>query len=61
MNIQKPREECYEALNTAKDNITTENIEELDNLRQNLEDKKTDAVEISEDRDMLLEQLKVSQ
>ena len=39
LNIKKPREKNYEALNVATDNGTTENIEELDKLSQNLEDK----------------------
>ena len=38
-NMQKLREEHYEALNAAKDNGTTETIEELYRLSQTLEYK----------------------
>ena len=39
LNMQLLRYEHYKALNPAKDNVTTETIEELGNLRQILEDK----------------------
>ena len=39
LNIQKLREEHNEALNAVKGNGTTETIEELDKLCQNLEEK----------------------
>ena len=39
LNMQRLREERDEALNAAKDNGTTETIEELDKLSQNLEEK----------------------
>ena len=40
LNIQRLKEEQDEAMNSAKDNDTTENIEELDKFRKILEDKK---------------------
>ena len=43
LNIQKLREEHDEALNAAKGNIAIEFIEEIDKLRQILEDKIGDA------------------
>ena len=39
LNTQQLREEHDKALNAAKENGTTETIEELDKLSQNLEDK----------------------
>ena len=39
LSMQRLREEHYEALDVTKDNSTTETIEELDNLSQNLEEK----------------------
>ena len=39
LNMQKLREEYNEALNSAKENGTTETIEELDKLSQTIEDK----------------------
>ena len=42
------KEEHDGALNDAKDNGTTENIEELEKLRQTLEETKGDVTEISE-------------
>ena len=38
-NIQKLREQHYEAMNASKHYGTKGTIEELDKLRQNLEDK----------------------
>ena len=58
LNIKQLREEHDKALNVAKDNDTIETIEELDKLRQIMEDKKGDVVEIGEEQDMLMEQLK---
>ena len=40
LNMKQLREEQNELLNYTKDNGTTETIEELDKLRQNMEDKK---------------------
>ena len=40
LNIQLLIEDHDEAINSDKDNCTTENIEKLEKLRQNLEDKK---------------------
>ena len=37
--MQRLREEHDEALNSTKDNSTTETIEEHDKLRQNMEEK----------------------
>ena len=48
------RKEHYEALNSTKDNDTTEIIEELERLRQILEDKKGDMMKIGEEQDMLM-------
>ena len=53
LNMQRLREEHNEALNAAKDNGATETIEELDKLRQVLEDRKCDAMNIDKKRDML--------
>ena len=39
LNMQELREEHYEALNASKHNGTKGTIEELDKLRQNIEDK----------------------
>ena len=39
LNIQRLREEHKEALNSAKNNGTTETIEELDKLCQTIEEK----------------------
>ena len=39
LNMQDLREEHYEVLNASKHNGTKVTIEELDKLRQNLEDK----------------------
>ena len=55
------KEEHDGALNDAKDNGTTENIEELDKLRQNPEDKKFDVMEICDEQDMLMDKLKALQ
>ena len=52
-NIQWLREEHDGALNSSKGNGTTENIEELDKLRQILEDKKGDDIGIGEDQYIL--------
>ena len=52
------REEHNKALNSAKDNGTTETIKELEHLRQILEDKIGDVMEIGDELDMLMEQLK---
>ena len=56
--MQKLREEHDEALNNTKDGGTTETIEELDKLHQNLEGGKGDVVEISEEQEMLMENFK---
>ena len=56
-DTQKLREEHDEALNSAKDNGTTETIEELYKLRQTLGDKKGDVMEIGEEQDMPMEKL----
>ena len=53
-NMQLLREEHDEALNAAKDNSTLEIIEQLDELRQTLEDKEGDVMKIGEDQDMLM-------
>ena len=52
-NVQRLIEEHNKVLDYAKDNGTTETFEELDKLRQILEDKKCDAMEIVEEQDML--------
>ena len=54
-------EEHDEALNAAKDNSTTETIEELEKLRQTLEDNKGYVMEIGQEQDILLKQLKALQ
>ena len=61
LNTQWLREEHNKSLNAAKEIGTSENIEELDKLRQVLEDKKDDVVYIGEDQDMSREQLKALQ
>ena len=48
-------------LNATKENGTIETIEELDKLRQTMKDQKGDVMEIGEERDMLMEQLKALQ
>ena len=48
LNMQRLIEEHDEALNAAKDKGTKENIEELEKLRQTLEETKGDVMEISE-------------
>ena len=58
LNMQLLREEHDEALNSSKDNGTTETIEELENLRQTLEYNKGYVMEIGQEQDMLIEQLK---
>ena len=55
--MKQLREEQNEALNATRDNGTTENTEELDKLRQTLEYKEVDVMEISEEQYMLMEQL----
>ena len=47
-NMHWMREEHKKALNAAKENGTTETIEELDKLRQIMEDKKSDVMKIGE-------------
>ena len=47
-------------MNAAKDNGTTETIEKLEKLRQIMEDKKVDAMEVGEEQDILMEQVKAS-
>ena len=59
--MQLLREDHNEAINAAKDNCTTETIEKLEKLRQTLEDKKCYAMEIGQEQDMLMEQLKALQ
>ena len=49
LNMQRLKEEQDEALNDAKENGTIENIEEIDKLRQIMEDKKGDVIYISEE------------
>ena len=51
------REEHDEELNPAKDNGTTETIEELEKLCQLMEDKKGEVMKIHEKIDMPMEQL----
>ena len=58
LNMQQPREEHDEVRNATKDNRTIETIEELEKLRQNLEDKRGNVMEIGEEQDILLEQPK---
>ena len=48
LNMHQLREEHETFLNTAEDNGTTETIEGLDKLRQILEDKNGDVMEIGE-------------
>ena len=60
-NIQWLREEHDKELNAAKENGTTETIEELDKLCNIMEDKKGDVMKIGEEWDMLMEQLKALQ
>ena len=55
--MKQLREEQNEALNATRDNGTTENTEELDKLRQTLEYKEVDVMEISKEQYMLMEQL----
>ena len=57
--MQQLREKHDEALNATKNNGTTETIKELDKLRQTLEEKRGDVMEIGEERNMLMEQLTV--
>ena len=57
-NIQWMGEEHYIKLNAAKENVTTETIEELDKLCQIMEDKKGDVMKIGEEWYMLMEQHK---
>ena len=52
--MQLLREEHDEDLNAAKDHGTTETIEELYKLRETLEDKIGDVMEIGEEQDMLM-------
>ena len=52
--MQRLREDHDEARNSAKENGTTETIEELDKLRQTLEDKIGDVMDIGEEQDMLM-------
>ena len=59
--MQKPRREHDYALNDAKDNDTTGTIEELDKLRQILQDKYSDAVENGEEHDIHMEYLNAFQ
>ena len=61
LNMQRLREEHDEAPNADKCNGTTETIEKLGKLRQILEGKKVDAVEIGEEQDMIREQLQALQ
>ena len=49
LNMQRLREEPNGELNYAKDNGTTETIEELDKLFKILEDKKCDVMKIGEE------------
>ena len=55
--MQWLREGQYEALNATKVNSDTETFEELEKLRQNMEDKKGDDMEIDEEKDMLMKNL----
>ena len=48
LNIQQLREEQDKVLNSDKDNGKTETVEELDKLRQILEDRKCDVIKIGE-------------
>ena len=57
MNIQRLIKRHNKSLDPANDNVTTENIEELDKLHQILEEKQGDAMEIGEERDIIMEQL----
>ena len=45
LNTHQRREECDKALNSSKENVTTETIEELEKLCQILEDKRVDSME----------------
>ena len=59
--MQWLREEHDKELNAAKDNGTTETIEEPDKLCQILEDKKGDIMKFSEELDTLMEKLRALQ
>ena len=59
--MQLLREKHDEELNSTKDNGTTENIKELDKLRQILIGKKGDVVKIDEEQYMLMEKFKALQ
>ena len=61
LNMQLMIEEHDEALNAAKNNSTTETIEELEKLRQTLEDNKGYFMKIGQEQYMLLKQLKALQ
>ena len=54
LNMQRLKEERDEALNASLDNNTMENIEELEKLRQTLEYKIGDVLDIGEEQDMLI-------
>ena len=61
LNMHWLIEENDEALNASKENGTTKRIEELNKLHQILEDKEDETTEITEEQDMLREQLKALQ
>ena len=54
LNMEILGEEHDEALNATKDNGTTKTIEELEELRQTMDDKKRDVMDIGEQQDMLM-------
>ena len=58
LNMHQLIEEHDKVLNAAKEKGTTETIEELEKLHQNMEDKKGDVMEIGEVEDILMEKLK---
>ena len=58
LNIQKLIEEHHEALNSDKDSGTTVIIESLDKLGLTLEGGKGDVMEIGEQKDIIMKQLK---
>ena len=61
LNIQWLREDYDKELNSAKENGTIENIEELYKLWHIMEDRKVDVMIIGEEWDMLMGQLKALQ
>ena len=57
-SMHKLREEQYEVINAAKYNGTIDTFEELDRLRQILEEKRGDAMEIGDQRYMIKNNLR---